>query len=126
MSTVAVGIRYLLFACEGTCGHMCCQKALNMKQQLVPFCEIYEMFSPSASHAFEPFGKGKVLKFLQLLLSLSPNPQLTLADRPHICALYKNSWLREQVQVNQTQHSSAIKHCCETDNPADRQPGSIR
>lgn len=85
----------------------------------------WKIVSPSAPHPCEPFGKVRGPKFLPLLLSPTPTPQLTLADRPHIRALYKNSWLRVQVQVNQTPDSSAIKHCCETDNPGDRQPRSI-
>lgn len=44
---------------------------------------------------------------------------------PTFFALDKYFWLRVQVQINQTPDSSAIKHCYETDNAADRQPRCI-
>lgn len=44
---------------------------------------------------------------------------------PTFFALDKDSWLRVQVQINQTPDSSAIKHCYETDNAVDRQPRCI-
>lgn len=119
---LTVGIN--LFHCECMCGRMRSQVILNTKQLHAFRMKSYQIF-PSASHPCEPFSKVREPTFLSLLLSPTPTPQLTLADHPHVCALYKNSWLRVQVQVNQTPDSSAIKNCCETDSPADRQPRSI-